>query len=183
VFHAREEAPVADKSTFDDFYLETRHALLRQLTAMTADPELAADVLQEAYSRAWQRWGRVSGMADPPAWVRTVAWRLAVSHFRRAGVARRFAGVIGRRPEDAEAMPQDEVLDVQAALRLLPPEHRRVLVLHDLCDLPVTEVAAETGVPEGTVKSRLSRARDKLAAVLGENYPGPNPREQREGAV
>jgi RNA polymerase sigma-70 factor (ECF subfamily) len=169
---------VADQAGFDEFYLTTQHALLRQLTAMTADPELAADVLQEAYSRAWQRWSRVSAMQDPPAWVRTVAWRLAVSQFRRAGVARRFAGVLGRRTEAVEATPQEEILDVQAALRLLPHAHRRVLVLHDLCGLPVAEVAAETGVPEGTVKSRLSRGRDKLAAFLGESYSP----DEREGA-
>jgi RNA polymerase sigma-70 factor (ECF subfamily) len=47
-----------------------------------------------------------------------------------------------------------------AALRQLPEPQRRALVLHHVCDLPVHEVAAEVGAPEGTVKARLSRGRD-----------------------
>ena len=164
---------MADQGGFDEFYLATRRTLLRQLTAMTADPELSADVLQEAYSRAWQRWDRVSQMLDPLAWVRTVAWRLAISQFRRTNVARRFAHLVHTANEDEKSRgsAHEQVMDVQAALRKLPPDHRRALVLHDLCGLSVAEVAAETGTQQGTVKSRLSRARDKLAAVLGEDYP------------
>ena len=52
-----------DQAGFDAFYISSRARLLRQLTAMTADPELAKDALQEAYERAWQRWRRVRGSA------------------------------------------------------------------------------------------------------------------------
>ena len=170
---------MADPQSFDEFYLATRRTLLRQLTSLTADPELAADVLQEAYSRAWQHWGRVSQLRDPLAWVRTVAWRIAISQFRRVNVGRRVTQLIH---SDQESVAPDSahevVMDVQAALRTLPPEHRRALVLHDLCGLSVSQVAAETGAPQGTVKSRLSRARDKLAAVLGQGYP--NDRDETE---
>ena len=44
--------------SFDEFYLGTRATLLGQLTAMTADPEVAKEVLQDAYAQAWQRWSR-----------------------------------------------------------------------------------------------------------------------------
>ena len=80
---------MADEASFDEFYLATRGAVLGQLTAMTLDRELAADTVQEAYTRAWQRWSRVSCLDDPTGWVRTVAWRLAVSQFRRRAVANR----------------------------------------------------------------------------------------------
>lgn len=163
---------MADQSSFDEFYLMTRDAVLRQLTAMTLDRELAADAVQEAYARAWQRWSRVSRLAEPRAWVRTVAWRIAVSQHRRSVVAARFAPVLGRRLPQISA-PDDERMDVEAALRRLPAEHRRALVLHHLCGLSVPEVAAETGVAEGTVKSRLSRGRASLAGVLGDGY-GPS---------
>ena len=170
---------MADPASFDEFYVGTRSATLRQLTAMTTDPELAADVVQEAYARAWQRWGRVSQLADPRAWVRTVAWRLAVSHHRRASVARRFLPVIGRPESDRVAGADESRLDVEDALRRLPPEHRRALVLHDLVGLTISEVATETGVPDGTVKSRLSRARANLLALLGEDYVSDDPTEVR----
>ena len=58
-----------------------------------------------------------------------------------------------------------------AALKQLPEAQRRALVLHHLADLPVHEVARETGVPEGTVKARLSRGRAALAALLTDTPP------------
>src|SRR5262245_16725751 len=119
---------------------------------MTTDPELAKDALQEAYERAWQRWSRVGRLDDPEGWVRTVAWRVAVSSHRRAVVAARFLPMFRQQPQPPLAT--DEVLDVQRALRQLNPEQRRVLVLHHLAGLPVEAIAAETGVAVGTVKSR-----------------------------
>jgi RNA polymerase sigma-70 factor (ECF subfamily) len=157
--------------SFDEFYLVTRATLLGQLTAMTADPEVAKEVLQDAYAQAWQRWSRVSGLDDPAGWVRTVAWRRSVSAFRRRMVADRFLRTVGRtQAEASRRFPVEEVLDVQEALRLLPDTHRRTLVLHDLCGLTMEQVADETGVPVGTVKSRLSRGRAALRAHLGRDY-------------
>lgn len=154
--------------SFDDFYLATRASVLRQVTAMTMDRELAADVVQEAYARAWQRWPRVATLDDPRGWVRTVAWRQAISQHRRAVVAGRLRHLVSR--SEAVHQSSDEQLDLQAALRALPPEARRVLVLKEYAGLSVEEIAAETGVAEGTVKSRLSRARARLAHILGEDY-------------
>ena len=157
--------------SFDEFYLGTRATLLSQLTAMTADPEVAKDVLQDAYARAWQSWSRVSRLDDPAGWVRTVAWRRSVSAFRRRMVADRFLRTVGRaQAEASRRLPVEEVLDVQAALRLLPDSHRRTLVLHDLCGLTMDQVANETGVSVGTVKSRLSRGRAALRLHLGRRY-------------
>jgi RNA polymerase sigma-70 factor (ECF subfamily) len=157
--------------SFDEFYLGTRGTLLGQLTAMTADPEVAKEVLQDAYAQAWQRWSRVSRLDDPAGWVRTVAWRRSVSAFRRQMAADRFLRMVGRARADAsQTIPVEEVLDVQDALRLLPDKHRRTLVLHDLCGLTMDQVADETGVPVGTVKSRLARGRAALRSHLGSNY-------------
>jgi RNA polymerase sigma-70 factor (ECF subfamily) len=162
---------VADQGSFDGFYLGTRVQLLRHLTLMTGDAEQAADVLQEAYARAWVRWDRVSVLESPAAWVRTVAWRVAISQHRRSIVAsdrlrRFFAPALA-----VDEMPvRDEALDLWAALRLLTPEHRRALVLYEMCGLSIAQVAAETDVAEGTVKSRLARARAALVAVMGPGY-------------
>jgi len=166
-----QEAAMVDEGDFDEFYLASRPRLLRQLTVMTGDAEQAADVLQEAYARAWQRWRRVSRLDNPEAWIRTVAWRVAVSqHRRRLVAADRVRRLFG--PAEAVAQParSDEVMDIRVALRQLTAEHRRTLVLYEMCGLSVPQVAAETGVPEGTVKSRLSRARTALVAVLGTDY-------------
>jgi RNA polymerase sigma-70 factor (ECF subfamily) len=174
---------VVDQREFDEFYLGTRVHLLRQLSMMTGDSEQAADVLQEAYARAWQRWRRVSKMADPAAWVRTVAWRVAVSQHRRSLVAadRLWRMLVPEAAVD-RTPDRDESIDLWGALSLLSPEHRRAIVLYEMCGLSVGQVAAETGVPEGTVKSRLSRARTALAAALGPDYPlqgGSDPAVER----
>jgi len=162
---------MSDQAAFDEFYVGTRLNLLRQLTMMTGDREQAADVLQEAYARAWQRWRRVSRLSDPAAWVRTVAWRVAISQYRRSLVAsdrlrRYFAPEVTADPTPVS----DRALDLRAALQLLSPEHRRALVLYEMCGLSIAQVAAETEVAEGTVKSRLARARTALAAALGPQY-------------
>jgi RNA polymerase sigma-70 factor (ECF subfamily) len=170
VFTSTEEVVhMAGEASFDAFYLATRDAVLRQLTAMTLDRELAADTVQEAFVRAWQRWSRVSLLDDPTAWVRVVAWRLALSHFRRRTVADRLFRRLDRGPAEPE-LAAEVGLDVLRALHALSPEHRRVIVLHELVGMSVREVAAEAGVAEGTVKSRLSRARERLRASLGSDY-------------
>jgi RNA polymerase sigma-70 factor (ECF subfamily) len=64
--------------------------------------------------------------------------------------------------------PDEGRVALMAALQRLPEDQRRALVLHHLCDLPVRDVATETGVPEGTVKARLSRGRTALLALLAE---------------
>lgn len=171
VFSSRKGDIVADQGEFDDFYLGTRLHLLRQLTVMIGDGDQAADVLQEAYARAWERWHQVSRLDQPMAWVRKVAWRLAVDQHRRSLFAadrlRRL--FVSGAPAD-ESSRADESLDLREALGCLSPEHRRALVLYEMCGLPVAQVAAETGVSEGTVKSRLARARAALSAALGQEY-------------
>ena len=164
---------MAGCETFDEFYEGTCRSLLRQLTAMTLDRELAAEAVQEAYVKAWQRWKHVGQLDDPSGWVRTVAWHHAVSQYRRRLVGARLLPLVSRREAVPPPQPEDR-LDLEDALRQLRPEQRRALVLHEYVGLSVQEIADETGVAEGTVKSRLSRGRDALAAILGRGYPsGP----------
>ena len=69
---------------FDEFYSSSAARVLHAVYAMTGDRAEAQDCVQEAYARAWQRWGTVRGYGDPEAWVRTVARRVAVSRWRKA---------------------------------------------------------------------------------------------------
>lgn len=155
---------------FDAFYAATAARLVRQLHAMTGELAEAQDCVQEAYARAWQRWSTVSAYDAPEAWVRQVAWRLAVSRFRRA---RMGAGLLRwHRPgPDVPDLSPDRVALV-AALRRLPEAQRRAIVLHHLGGLSVAEVAAETHAPTGTVKARLSRGRAALAVLLTDASEG-----------
>lgn len=150
---------------FDSFYVASRDRLLHALYAMTGDLSEAQDVVQEAYARAWQRWSTVETYDDPTGWVRTVAWRLAVSRRRKARNRVSAALRLHAIPVPV-AEPSPDTAALVAALRALPDAQRRTLALHYLCDLSVDAVAAETGVSIGTAKSRLSRGRAALAAAL-----------------
>jgi RNA polymerase sigma-70 factor, ECF subfamily len=124
----------------------------------------AEDAVQEAYARAWQRWNRVGTYADPEGWVRTVAYRIAVSSWRKARNRLLAHGRHG--PADDVPALGPEHLDLVDALRTLTPDQRRAVVLHHLVGLTVEEVAAEVGAATGTVKSRLTRGRRALADRL-----------------
>lgn len=136
---------------------------------MTGHLAEAEDAVQEAYARVWQRWHSYGGLENPEAWVRVVAYRIAVSAWRKSVnrlVAQRRATSGGHAP----ALGPEHVALVEA-LRRIPPDQRRVIVLHHLVGLSVDEVAAEIGISAGTVKSRLARGRAALALGLSEAAP------------
>ncbi len=149
---------------FSDFYSASFHRIVGQLYAMTGDHAEAQDAVQEAFVRAWAHRTRLDATrGSPEAWVRTTAWNIAVSRWHRARAGRRL---LGSQPPPVVAEPSPDRVALVAALRRLPAEQRRALVLYHLCDLSVAEVAAETGVPPGTVKARLARGRAALAPHL-----------------
>lgn len=169
---------------FDAFYVATHPRLLRQLTLMTLDAEQSQDALQEAYVRAWQRWDRVSSYEDPEGWVRTVAYRQCVSAWRRLVTARRAAPSLAA-ADSVAPVASAEVVAVRRALAQLSYDQRAVLVLHEMCDLPLDEIARTLRVPSGTVKSRLARGRAAMADLLRDEpeppppaLPRPLPRQQ-----
>ena len=153
-------------SDFDQLYAAHFGNLAVQLYLYFGDLQEAHDVVQEAFCRAYARWGTVSGYEDPVGWVRRVAWNLAVSRWRRTRSALRFVRRQARVEPPVEG-PSPERVAVMAALAELPERQRRVVVLRYIGDLTVPEIAEREGVAEGTVKSWLHRARAHLAALLG----------------
>ena len=151
---------------FDSFYAAVFARLVGQLAVVTGDRHEAEDVVQEAMARAASRWARLRAYDAPEAWVRRVAFNLAISSHRRA---RRRLGALLRLGPPAPVPPVSvEALTLAEALQGLTVAHRQVVVLYYLADLPVEQVAHELGVPVGTVKARLARARGALAARLAD---------------
>jgi RNA polymerase sigma-70 factor (ECF subfamily) len=156
---------VDERVDFDDLYAALYPRLVRQLFAFTGDLTEAQDCVQEAFTRAYLRWGHVSTCDSPEAWVRTVAMRHSVSRWRKtrnAATAWRRHGAIVSPPD----LSPDHVA-VVTALRKLPAAQREAIVLHHLVGMSVAEISASTGAPSGTVKARLSRGRMSLAEDLG----------------
>lgn len=149
---------------FTEFYAASFRRLVGQLYAMTGDSAEAQDAVQEAFVRAWANRSKLDAGASPQAWVRSTAWRIAVSRWHRARRGRLLARLQPLPPSDSGPSP-DRVALIDA-LRKLPAEQRRAVVLYHLCDCTVTEIAAETGAPIGTVKARLARGRAALAVQL-----------------
>jgi RNA polymerase sigma-70 factor, ECF subfamily len=150
---------------FAECYAHSFMTLTRQIYVYTGDIGLAQDLVQEAFCRALPRWSKLSAYDDPVAWIRRVAFNLANSRWRRAKVAARY--LYSQRERHIEGPNPDRVVAV-TALAKLPPRQRRAMVLHYLADMSVAEIAAEEGVPVGTVKTWLHRGRTALAGLLGE---------------
>jgi RNA polymerase sigma-70 factor (ECF subfamily) len=159
---------MAGELDFDEFYDASFRRVVGQVFAMAGSLSEAEDSVQEAFARAWQNWSRVSGYTDPEGWVRSVAFKISVSSWRKA--VNRFTAHRRQAAERAEppGVSPDQ-LAVIAALRRIPPDLRQVVVLHHLLDRSVAEISREIGVPSGTVKARLVRGRKAMAPYLSES--------------
>ena len=133
--------------------------------------EEAADAVQDALRSAYRAAAGYRGEAKVSTWLHRVVVNACLDRVRRRAV-RPTVPLPGPGP-DEPAAPGDALdaretaLDVQEALAALPVEQRAALVLVDLHGLPVEEAAQVLGVPVGTVKSRCSRGRARLAVALG----------------
>jgi RNA polymerase sigma-70 factor (ECF subfamily) len=154
---------------FAGFYTASATRVVGYLYVVLGSVAEAEDAAQEAYTRAWLLWSRVRAYDDPEAWVRTVGFRVAMSSWRKTRnrlSAHRTSG--GDRSAVHVPDLSPDRLVVVDALRRIPAEQRRALVLFHLLGLTVTEIADETGAPVGTVKARLSRGRKALAPYVSE---------------
>lgn len=161
---------MAGEGDFDVFYASSNRRLLVQLYAACGDLGEAQDCLQEAFVRAWSRWSRLATYDNPEAWVRTVAMRLAINRWHKARSSVRAWSRHG--PGQVGAEPSPDSVALVAGLRRLPWPQRQALVLHHIAGLSVAEIAAEIGVPENTIKTRLARGRVALAGQLSEEAAG-----------
>ncbi|SBT49460.1 RNA polymerase sigma factor [Micromonospora auratinigra] len=169
---------MSDGDLISELYAGCFRRLVVQLYAVTGDLNEAQEAVQEAFTRALAVPRKVAALEHPEAWLRRVAVNVARTRHRRRRVLDTLLRRIGPPPAVADRSP--EHLALLAALRDLPEGQRQALALHYLVDLPVDEVAATLGVSAGTVKSRLSRGRQALAARLADSDhdgPGPEPVE------
>ena len=153
---------------FDTFFAIHHAELVRALTLALGDDQLGRDAAAEGFTRALQRWGRVSGFANPTGWIYRVGLNWAYSRRRKTvrEIAESGANDARERPaSDTERDPR-----LSTALMKLAPEHRAVVVGRYYLDWSEQQVADALGIRPGTVKSRLSRALAKLADDLGSAY-------------
>lgn len=133
------------------------------------DQMLADDLAQETFIKAWQGVRSFRGMSGFRTWLFRIAINEYLSHRRRPGIPSsslddakgEVMAAPGSQHDDCDARH-----DARLALDSLPPTERAVAVLFYLEDLPIKKICQLTEMPEGTVKSHLSRARDHMAKFL-----------------
>ena len=150
----------------DELYAASYRRLVVQLFALCGDMADAEDAVQEAFVVAIRKHRRFRQADNPEAWVRTVAVNRLHARWRHASVVRKYQPRVPGPQSPVEVGP--EHVAIVTALAQLDPAQREVVVLHHLADLGTAQIAAELDIPEGTVKSRLARGRDRLADLLGE---------------
>lgn len=159
--------------------LVDRHAksLFRTALSLSATRSDAEDLVQETFAGAFKSMARFDGRASVRTWLTRILMRRAADAWRSG---RRMRGSALLEDEDADSaaagrspgsstLAVDRRLDVRTMLQRLAPEHREVLLLREMQGMSYAEIAKTLAIPQGTVESRLFRAREELRRRLG-NY-------------
>ena len=154
-------------------------------------PDEAQDLLQETFLNAFRSWDRFEGRASPSTWLFSIAAHACQRlHRKRSGEPERLEPLEELLPSGRQAIPDLAALEgpheealrrelrerLEAALARLPVEFRLPLVLKEIAELPLADVARVLGIREETAKTRIHRARLKLRKELEAALPrGPVP--------
>ena len=145
-----------------------------------AKPE-AEDLFQELLVKAYGLIGELVEIEEPGSWLCRVMYNLFVDQHRRFSRQRMhivdeghlpgdgIAGIAGDLDPVADSERIDRIQRLDAALSKLSEEHRIIVLMHDTEGYKLAEIAELTSTPEGTVKSRLHRARARLRQILSED--------------
>jgi RNA polymerase sigma-70 factor (sigma-E family) len=154
---------------FMDFVRARSLSLRRTAYLLCGDWSSGDDLVQEALAKVYVAWPRISATEAALSYTRTTMLRTYLNEKRKWRREVNLAEVPEHPTDD-----QDTALTVtlSALLRELPTKQRAVLVLRFYQDLSVPQIADELGIPEGTVKSQLSRGLATMRVRLGEPEPG-----------
>lgn len=144
-------------------------ALLRFALSLTRDRVRADDLVQETLMRGWRSRHTYEAGTNLGAWLIMILRNTFYTHHRKRVYEvedpdDRYAATLSIAPAQEDGL---NLQDMHAALAQLSAEHRETLVLVVLNELSYEEAATVMGCPIGTIKSRVSRARDRLAQLLG----------------
>ena len=152
------------RTEFDQIFTEHYARLVRALTIVAGDAEAAADAVQEAFVKAHLRWRKISRYDDPVGWVRRVAINQLRDDHRRTGRKRKALSRLSSLSETTTHATDIDEFD--RLLAELPRQQRATTALFYVDGLTVTEIADALEIAEGTVKSHLHDARNRLRPVL-----------------
>jgi len=162
-------AQAGDQRAFEALYRQTVDRIYALCLRMTANPDEATELVQDAYVRAWQGLGSFRGDSLFTTWLHRLTVNLVLQERRSKGRRRArevLEGDLERFGQAAcSAMPGTRV-DLERAIAGLPAKAREVLVLRDVQGYKYDEIAGMTGVSLGTVKAQIHRARGLVKEAL-----------------
>jgi RNA polymerase sigma-70 factor (ECF subfamily) len=164
-----ERAQRGDAQAFEALLRGRLDGLFRRAWAILGNEADARDATQEACLSAWRQLPRLRDVAAFDAWLARVLVNACRMHLRKRGRIREVAITpMVDPPAPSRAGPDavDEIDAITSAFEQLDADARALLVMHHLQHRPLTEIAAALGIPVGTGKSRLHRARAALEAAL-----------------
>ena len=136
---------------------------------MSGDPDQAAELTQDVFIRCWERVGTFRGDSRFGTWLHRVAVNVVLERVRTTQRQNRRFEV----RDDSDTLPgasvdphHDERMDLERAIRALPPKARQVFVLHDIEGYRHREISQLTGSAQGTLRAQLHRARKLLMEAL-----------------
>lgn len=160
---------IGDLVSLRDVFDASYRRLVVQVFGVVGNYGESEDIVQEAFVRAAAAGARFLRVDNHEAWLRTVSINIHRNRWRKWRNNLRANDRLGQREEPVELA---EHVDVVRALQALPDDLREVVALRYLADLPLREIAESLSIKEGTVKSRLSRARQMLSVTLAEGVKG-----------
>ncbi|MEA4823397.1 MAG: sigma-70 family RNA polymerase sigma factor [Clostridiaceae bacterium] len=171
-----------DDAAFEEFVSQYEKSIYTLALRQLGSPHDAQDAAQEVFLRVYRGIRRFRADAKLSTWVYQITLNVCIDMMRKKSRHPELSLVLPdndggetemEQPDESYApeplYERTELRDeVRGALAKLSPEHRRIVILRDITGLSYEEIAGVLRLTEGTVKSRLFRARDKLAAILRE---------------
>jgi len=154
-------AGAGDVAAYVQLVERYRAPLIGYVFGLTGRREEAEELAQDAFCRVWEKLPTLRRRDRLVSWLYRIAHNLAVSARRRPRLA-----VLTHDPPGPEAKSADHLLAVHRAVAGLPEPQRVIVSLRHFSGLSHEEIAGVLSIPAGTVRSRLSRAYDKLRPVL-----------------
>ena len=166
-----ERCRAGEREAQHELFEQTSVRIYRLLLRMTGNPADASDLTQETYVKGLQRIEQFDGHSAIASWFYRIAMNEALQFRRRQSTGRlKIQDLAPNRPTEAQGSATDLRLDLEGALVELPSDDQALLLLRYQEELDYRGIAEVLDCAEGTVASRLNRARERLREVLRKSY-------------
>jgi RNA polymerase sigma-70 factor (ECF subfamily) len=178
--------PVAARAFIEGLFAAHHGEIYAYLARMLRDPELAADLTQDAFIRAYRAHADLEDASKARAWLYQIAHRVALDEIRRRKIIRfvPWSGESRGAAPSAERLAMDLRLsgDLEMALKRIPERQRSALLLAEVHEMTGLELAAALGTTHVAARALLTRARESLRRALAEEKAASAEREAASAA-